>query len=419
MRNKILFLVISFVLVILPISQASAPTSVDLNFVNEDVKVILYTLAKIGDSDIVMDDSVKGNLTMKLKDVPFDTALDLVTRSKGLSYRKINNAIIIEPADMGATEILKLNYARSTEMKKSLESIFANLKLKAEADETSNSLILSGSPTGIDRIKGMMNELDSPQKQVELEAKVVSINKTNSKDLGIDWSWDLTPQYAEITTEDETKQVPTYDSSGKITGSTSITVPKTTVTRPSNKGVIQFGRNPEGYPYEFYYQAKINALISNGNAKMLAQPKVTTINGKEARILIGDRIPVLTESSDSSGKSTTTIQYVDAGIKLTYTPSINADGLITAKVHTEVSSPTLVDAMKAYRITTREAETNVRMKDGETMIIGGLIGNDESETKNKVPFLGDLPILGKLFQSNHSSKNNTEVVIFLTAHIVK
>ena len=419
MHNKLIVVIFIMILMAVPAISDASPASVDLNFADEDIRTVLYTLAAIGGVDIVIDDSVKGNITMKMSGVPFDTALDLVTRAKGLSYRRVDNAVIVEPAGIGATDIIKLNYARAAEIKKSLDSILSELKVKAEADEQTNSLMLSGSPLGIDRVKAMMTQNDIPHQQVELEAKVVAINKVNSKDLGIDWTWEATPQSPTVTTEDETKEVPTYDSNGNITGSTSITVPKTTVTRSVNEGIIRYGRNPEGYPYEFYYQAKISALISNGNAKMLAQPKVTTINGKEARILIGDRVPTPVESTDSSGKTTITIQYVDAGIKLTYTPFVNADGMVTAKVHTEVSTPTLVDAIKAYRITTREAETNVRMKDGETMVIGGLIGNDQSETRNKVPFLGDLPILGKLFQSQHSSKNDTEVVIFLTAHIVK
>ena len=120
-----------------------------------------------------------------------------------------------------------------------------------------------------------------------------------------------------------------------------------------------------------------------------------------------------------NGKTTSTIEYIDAGIKLNYTPRINADGYITASVHTEVSTPTLVPEMKAYRVTTREAGTEVRMKDGETMVIGGLIGSEESGGKNKVPFFSDFPLLGKLFQSTHTAKSETEVVIFLTAQIVK
>lgn len=420
MQSKKLIILSALIIFIFSNICVASPSSFDINFVDEDLRTVLYTLATVAGVDIVVDDSVKGSISIKLKDVNFENALELVTHAKGLSYRKINNAIVIEPADIGSTETLKINYARASDIKKSLEPILTDLKLKAQADDSSNSLIVSGSLTGIDRIKTVLTKVDIPQQQVELEAKVVAINKTNTKDMGIDWSWEATPQYPEVTNENETLTVPTYSSDGKtVIGSTTITVPKKTVTRDSKKGIIRFGRNPEGYPYEFYYQAKINALISNGNAKMLAQPKVMTINGKEARILIGDRVPVPVESTDTAGKTTTKIDYIDAGIKLTYIPVINADGLITAKVHTEVSSPSLVDSIKAYRITTREAETNVRMKDGETLVIGGLIGNDETQLNNKVPFLSELPILGTLFKSSHNSKNKTEVVIFLTARVVK
>lgn len=419
MRNKwALFLFIVFLFSV-PVVCAASPASIDLNFDEEDIRIVLHTLAAIGGMGMVIDDSVKGNVSIRLSNVAFDTALDLITRAKGLSYRKVGETIVIEPAYLGATDIIKLKYARAADLKDSLNSVWSELKLKTEADEATNSLVVSGSPAGIDRIKSIIGQLDIPRQQVELEAKVVAINKTHAKDLGIDWTWEAFPQSPEVTTEYETQQVATRDADGNVTGSTSVSIPKTTVTRSVNAGVIRIGRNPEGHPYEFYYQAKISALISKGNAKMLAQPKVTTINGKEARILIGDRVPTPVESTDSSGRTTTTIQYVDAGIKLTYTPFIDADDMVAAKVHTEVSTPTLVDAVKAYRITTREAETNVRMKNGETMVIGGLIGEDQSESINKIPFLGDLPILGSLFHSRHTSKNDTEVVIFLTAHIVK
>lgn len=385
------------------------PKTYNFNFMDEDIRVVLHTIAKISNLDMVIDDSIKGTISMKLNNVTFDTALNLITSAKGLSYRKIGNSFIIEPADMGVTEVIKLKYTRGSDIKKTIEPIATSLKLKIEIDDVSNSLLVTGSPTGCERIKKILKSIDVLQQQVTLEAKVVAINKTNMKDLGIDWSWDATPQTA---TYDVTQ--PVYDgTSGKVT-----TPGKVTVTRDLTKGVIQFGRNPEGYPYEFYYSAKISALVSNGNAKILASPKVTTINGKEARVLIGDHIPILTEKTDN-GKTTTTVEYIDAGIKLTYTPSITAGGTITAKVRTEVSTPTLVADIKNYRITTREAESNVSMKDGETMVIAGLIGSEESKTNSKVPFLSDIPLLGALFKSEHNNKSETEVVIFLTARIVK
>jgi len=382
------------------------PQSIDLSFVDEDVRVILHTLAIINNVDIIIDESIKGNITLKLKSTTFENALILITSAKGLSYRKIGESFIIEPVDMGTTEIYKLRYIRAVDIKKTLEPIMNSLKLKAEIDEISNSLIFSGSPTGCARIKILLTDLDVPQQQVVIEAKVVAINKAKTKELGIDWSWDVTPQYAEYSAE----QV------NIANGVTTIEPGK--VTRDTGKGIIQFGRNPEGHPYEFYYQAKINALISNGNAKILASPKVTTINGNEARILIGDHIPVLTERMED-GKTTTTVEYIDTGIKLTYTPTITADGTITAKVHTEVSTPSLVTDIKNYRITTREVESMVCMKDGETMVIGGLIGSEESKTNNKIPFLSELPLIGTLFKSVHNSKVETEVIIFLTAKLVK
>ena len=390
------------------------PTAINLNFVDEDVRIILHTLATINNVNMVIDDSIKGNLTMKLDNVSFDSAMDIITSAKGLSYRQVGNAYIIEPADMGMTEVLKLQYTRAVDIKKTLEPIATSLKLKIEIDDVSNSLLITGSPTGCARIKEILKSLDVRQQQVTLEAKVVAINKSNMKDVGVDWSWDATPQTAEYTAG--TPGTFTYKNDGSINTFTP-GIPGT-VKRDLSKGVIQFGHGPEGYPYMFYYSAKISALISNGNAKILASPKLTTINGKEARVLIGDRIPVLTDKT-SNGVSTSTVEYIDAGIKLTYTPSITADGTITAKVRTEVSTPTLVPDIKNYRITTREAETNVNMKDGETMVIAGLIGSEESKTSNKVPFLGDIPLLGALFRSHHNSKSETEVVIFLTATIVK
>lgn len=406
MKNKTYQIVITFVLFLLVSTTALAnPSTFPMNFIDEDITTILHTLAKFNNVDMVIDDSIKGKMTLNLNDVNFDSALQLITTAKGLAYRQVGNSYIIESAEMGATEVFKLRYTRAADIKKTIEPIAASLKVKIEMDEISNSLIISGSPNGNARIQGILKEVDILQQQVTLEAKVVAINKSDMKELGIDWSWDQAFKYPEQKTEETT------DAAG-------IKTTKVTTTREKNVGTLQFGRSVIGIPYELYYEAKIKALVSNGNAKILASPKVMTINGKEARVLIGDRIPVLTEST-SDGKTTTTVQYIDAGIKLTYTPSITADGSITAKVHTEVSTPTLVADIKNYRITTREAESNVRMKDGETLVIAGLIGSEESKSSSKVPFLGDLPLLGALFRSETNNKSETEVVIFLTAKLNK
>jgi type IV pilus assembly protein PilQ len=384
-----------------------ADNLVNINVVNTEVRDVLTALSSVGGVSIAADDSVTGKITIRLNDVPFDTALDLVIKTKGLSYQRIGNVIVVATLErmnksFGVTQIFKLNFAKADDVKKSLAAIVTEDRLKVDA--ATNSIVFSGLPGEIGAITQVLTELDIPYQQISLEAKVVAISKNATKDLGFDWQWSNLPTVAQTNTN-----------TTAIGASTTNT---TTVTR-DYPGVISFGRNPEGQRFELDFQAKLSALISKGNAKILAKPNITTLNGREALILIGDKIPVLTEQTDSSGKTSTTVTYVDAGIKLQYTPRINSDGLITATVHTEVSSPTLVPEVKAYRITTRAADTNVRMRDGETMVIGGLIGSDESGGDNKIPGLSDLPILGALFKSTHTVKNETEVMIFLTAHIVK
>jgi type II secretory pathway component GspD/PulD (secretin) len=323
-----------------------------------------------------------------------------------LAYLRQDNIYIIGTPErihkgFEAVRIVKINYAKAEDVKRAVSLILPEERLKV--DVANNSLIYTGSSAEAARIEQAIAAIDVQYKQVTLEAQIMAVNKGASKTLGLEWQWSKFPVVAE-----ETSTTTTDD------GTTSS---KTAIR--DLPGAIQFGRVPgsTNARYEFQFQATLNAMINDGNAKILSRPTVTTLDGKQARILVGDRIPVLIERTES-GKTTTTIEYVDAGIKLTYTPRINESGLITATVRTEVSTPTLITEMKAYRITTREAETQVRMKAGETIVIGGLIGSDESKQFSKVPGLGDLPILGALFRNTNQIQNETEVIILLKAKIV-
>lgn len=372
---------------------------VNMTVTDAQVRDVLTALSAVGRISIVADDSVTGKITIELKNIPFETALDLVTKTKGLTYQIVNNVIVVSSPEkmskgFGTVQVIKLKYAKAEDLKKSLVLIIPDNRIKV--DSATNSLVFVGTATEADKLTKALKDLDVPYEQVSLEAQVVAISKSASKDLGIQWEWDKTP----------TQQSTSSDSTSDSTSNNSTT-----------KGSIKFG-SYNGKPYEFLYQAQINALVTKGNAKILAKPKISTIDGKEAAIFIGDHIPVLTEKKEN-GVSTYSTEYVDAGIKLTYTPRINADGLISAKVHTEVSTPTLVSEIKNYKITTRQADTQVRMKNGETLVIGGLIGSEESKSNSRIPFLSQLPILGKLFQNVSNSKTETEVVIFLTAKIIE
>lgn len=401
---------------------AAAPL-VTLDVVDGNVRDVLTSLADIGQISIIVDNGAESKngkadigagdkITVHLVNVPFDTALDIVTKAKGLAYQRLGNVIVVAPPDrlsqgFGTTEVFKLQFAPAAEVAKSLALVVPEARLRI--DSATNAVVVTGTDQELARVRETLAKLDQPYPQVMLEAQVTAIDKNALKNLGIEWNWSGVPANVQHDVQSNTTNTVTGSGTSYYHGQTERELP----------GVIQFGRTPEGYPYEFNFQAKINALLAKGEAKLLARPRITTIDGQEAKILIGERIPVQTETTDSTGHTSTTTQYVDAGIKLTFTPRINEGGQITAKVHTEVSDATLVPDIKAYKINTREAETNVRLKDGETMVIGGLIRTDETSTVTKVPLLGDLPLLGGLFRNSNKVKDETEVVIFLTPHIVK
>ena len=447
-------------LFLLPIVNCRAEASVTMNIVDSEVREVLTSLASIGGVNIVADDSVNGKITVQLAGVSFQEALDIITKTKGLQYQTIGNTIIVgtknnmsagfgqlhvfhlkfaNPDDVVNAAKLALGLGGSTESSSTENSTqttttsntnntnsttsnndgttTAEISGNLTVDKATNSLLFYGTASEAQKIRVVLDQIDIPYEQVSLEAQVMSINKTDSKNLGIEWEWSKAPQYYEEYTPEKI----TIDATtGKTTSiePAEITKRASSFNKGTTGGIISFGRSPDGLPYEFYYAAKINALINNGKANILSKPKITTINGKEATINIGGEVPIPTLTV-SDNTTTTTYEYKETGIILKYTPRVNDDGYITAKIHTEVSTPTYDADTKAYRFNKRSADTQVRLKDGETMVIGGLIGSDESKVMSKIPFLGDLPILGRFFSNVNNSKNESEVIIFVTARIVK
>lgn len=284
--------------------------------------------------------------------------------------------------------IVKLNYALAKDVQQSLKNIFGTNKIAI--DTITNAILFKGSQSEGYKLQEAVKVLDVATKQVTLEAKIIALNKEDSKNIGVNWHWDNIPQNEEHQSNNS------YDENDQ----------------DNFGGNFKFWRG-----YAFKFNATLNALVAKGKAKILATPSIITIPGKEASIFIGDHIPVQTEKHNSTGSYTTT-EYLDAGIKLTYTPIVSGDGrMVTATVHTEVSTPTLVSEMKNYRITSRTADTNVRMLSGETLVIGGLINEEEQRSIQQVPLLSKIPLFGELFKNRTKRKAKTEVIMLLTPHI--
>lgn len=371
-----------------PLAYANGIT---LNVRDGQVRDVLASVAALSGKSIVADSSVQGTVTLNLKDVPFGTALRIITAAKGLSYRLTGDVILVGSAAgmekfNDTASIIKLNYAKAEELKTALAPLIGT-NSKISTDTVTNSIIFTGTPTDEMRLRSAVAALDTATQQVTLEAKIIAVNREDSENLGISWSWDKIPQNSNYYDNDD-------DTDNENFG-----------------GVVHFGAN-----YEFRFNAALNALFAKGKAKILATPRIITIPGREASIFIGDHIPVTTEKIENS-VTTNTTDYVDAGIKLQYTPIVSSDGMITSVVHTEVSTPTLISELKNYKITSRTADTTVRMRDGETLVIGGLINEEEQKRLQKVPFLSNIPLLGELFKNRTTSKTKTEVIMILTPHL--
>lgn len=464
---RLALLVFSCVAVCLLLPSLALARPVTLHVVDADVRAVLASVAELGGVGLVLDDSVQGTVTIHLDEVEPEEAFALIAAADNLSLGEAGGVAIITASRTGVQGLYRpyvfpVRYAdldtvaqavalslmpyddndnsarvRETERTRRVSEDGTEIHTTAResrggqreddsrilADAATGSIVLYGTASEAKAAEKLIAALDQPPPQVSLEARVVAIDKNAAKELGVEWEWSRAPQYPDHTTNFETRRHTVQNADGSYTTVTE-DVPHETVHRhwdgsgSSVPGIIRFGRGPAGFPFEFYYGAKINALITDGKANLLARPNITTLQGREAVINIGGEVPVQTVSVTNS-TTTTSVTYREAGIILRCTPRVGVDGDITAKVHTEVSSPLYVDALSAYRFNKRSADTEVRLRDGETMVIGGLIGSEESKTLSKIPFLGDIPILGVFFRNVRTSKTDSEVMIFLTAKVVQ
>ena len=410
----------------LPVPAAAAPVTIDVT--GGDVRAVLLAVARMGDIALIVDDSVTGAVTAHVTGEG-EEVLRLVAAARGIQIERHGAVFLALAPDTRAENRRVYTYSVRNGDPEELAHA-ANLSLTGEGkravvsktneerwnegsdsdtqrrvlvDRATNTLLFYGTESEALSVREIISALDVVPKQVSLEARVVAVSKQAAKELGVDWTWSALPQYPRIRRNDSASWEVSERSAG--TGGTSA------------PGIIRFGRGPEGVPYEFYYTAAIRALITDGRAKMLARPNITTVQGHEALINIGAEVPV-PRVSTSNSVTTSGVEYREAGIILRYTPRVTADGSIVARVHTEVSTPVYVDDLKAYRFQKRSADTTVRLRNGETMVIGGLIDSDESRSLAKIPFLGDIPVLGAFFRSVRMSKTETELMIFLTAHVL-
>ena len=369
--------------------------------------LILDMLASRSGLNIVAGSEVLGRtITLHLKDTPFDEALALVARASGLAFERIGNSILVagpeqmsSPGEMDV-RVFDLAWAKAEEVREALEPVASDLR----ADVRGNRVVVRAGRAALEEAAGIIAALDKKPQQVLLEARLIEVNTNRLLEVGIDWSKVM--QWSTVVTE----------------GYWGATAPG---SAPESVDFLPVGEGARMHRQAGTWELSVEALLTEGHAKLLANSKIVTLDGEAAEIFAGQTVPVVITSLQSPGSSGGTLQTVqlekiDVGVRLNITPTIGEDGLITTLVEPEVSS--IIDFVgpdnDLPQTSTRRARSLVRVRDGEKIYMGGLLSEEKRNTVRKVPLLGDLPLLGRIFQHTRHEVDRLDLIIEITPRIV-
>jgi type IV pilus assembly protein PilQ len=415
--------------------QAPVDEPIEIGYIEADIQNVLRTLAAKAGVNLILGDQVTGKVTVNLKGISYEQAMQLIAESKGYAYITDNNVVKIksrESLDIEPIElrVYTLAYAKADDVKKTMDPVLTK-QGKIVVDTRSNTLVLSDTPSSLSKLIPLIKSLDTETPQVMIEAKFIETQKNPTKTLGIDWSGTLLGH--QLTASGF---VPAPGASG--TQPTSFSTDPTGTGASGNGNLTGFSmiKNLNGGAWSAPY-----ALLNPGNAsivfnylnqdtdsELLANPRVVATDNVKTRIAIAEQYPI---PSFSFSEQTASLQisgfdYKDIGIILTVTPRVNRNDYVTLDVQPEASSSsqnaTLSsgggNSVEIPIIQTRTAQTTVLIKSGNTLAIGGLMRVDVSDNYNKVPLMGDAPLLGPLFRNKSLSKTKRDLLIFLTPTIV-
>lgn len=376
--------------------------NVNIDVKNADILDVLKLLANESGQNIVATQNVHGTVTLSLHDVPLSTALDLIVRTNGLDYRKMGNIYVVgTSADLNSefgtagqmatqTVAFPIKYASPADLGKQLAGVLPASSFTI--DPRTDTVIVSGTPDIIQSARNFLALADVPAPQVVFEVKVLDVTHDGNLNVGAQW--------VGTSPFDLFENCIACPPGG-------ITVPETTIS--GNPIAPQpFTRNP------LFIQGQLNYLISHNDAKVLANPRVAALDNQQASLLVGQTYP-LVYYDPRSGQFQA--QYIDIGVKIIITPVVNTDGYITTTMHVERSS--IVGLVQQFPILdNRKADSILRVKDGDTIVLGGLLDDESTVSVSKVPLLGDIPILGAFFKNVQKTTTHQEVVFLITPHII-
>jgi type IV pilus assembly protein PilQ len=394
-----------------------------------DVRTVVRAIAEFSGRNIVVGREVKGTVKVSLRNVGWQEALRAVLRTNSLDYTDDNGVLRVD--DMGKlqqeavereqararqmelvpleTRVIKLNYANAGELSGSLSGSLSK-RGTIQVEKRTNSIIISDLSEYLERVEKMAVELDSTTPQVEITAKLVDVDAEALRNLGIEWN---------VGPSDGTD----------AEFFSSVPPPGATFPKPGNDDQQAIGAghstSADGATTKITYgiakswgfiEAQLSMLEQNRKANIISNPRITTVDNREAKILVGQKIPLIVQ--DVAGNPVSQLQTI--GIQLKVTPHLTQDKRIIMDLHPEVSDLSTQSTVQGgVIINTSEADTRVMVDDGQTAVIGGLIRTNESTVRRGIPLLKDMPLVGFLFRSENVTRQNRELIIFVTPRLLQ
>ena len=404
----------------------TATGSFSLDVDGADLRTVLRAIAEFSGRNIVLGNNARGTVRIQLKNVAWQDALKAVLRANGLDYvedgavirvdeasklnqekveRETANARTLELVPL-ETRIVKLNYANATELTTPLASSLSK-RGSVQVEKRTNSLIITDLPTNLDAVSQMALQLDSQTPQIEITAKLVDVDAEAIQSIGVVWNHGYqASQFVKDNSNAPVYLKPATSSSGNEQLGSGVNAPVGSPAGRITVGLFQKWGDLE---------AQLQVLASINKANVISNPRITTVDNREAKIVVGQKIPLIVQ--DVAGNPVSQLQTI--GIQLKVTPHLTSEKKIIMDLHPEVSDlASGATVQGGLIINTSEADTRVMVDDGQTAVIGGLIRTNETTTHVGVPILKDIPIVGLLFSSKSTSKQNRELIIFVTPKIV-
>lgn len=450
-------------------AQSYTGKKISLDFQDIEVRRVLQLLADFTGINMVAADTVQGNITLRLKDVPWDQALDIILKSKNLDKRRNGNVIWIAPVSELIkaeeeeakaiaqsvklaplqTEYIQLNYAKAADIEKLItegknasnsrsgsntssgtdplgDSVGSLLSPRGtvSVDPRTNTLIINDTSAKIDQIRQMIDLLDVSVKQVMIEARIVRATTDFTKEMGVKWgilSQGITNNNHLLVGGSDTtlwnlREPEKNDDLGGW---------KYEIERPQNLnvdlGVTSAGASRIAFGLislsDFMLDLELSALQADGYGEVISTPKILTADKQNAKVASGTQIPY--QSSEGGGvNAVSTTEFIDATLSLDVTPSITPDGKVQMQLNITSDSPGAATPTGQLTINKNAVNTNVLVDNGETVVLGGIFEQQTANSQTKVPFLGDIPYIGRLFRKDVKSENKRELLIFVTPRIV-